>query len=180
MWNTNHVPGTGYPAMNHHLPGQRNKKTIRRIYVEMNKYQLIKSVINHHSMNSIQLSDRHFLFFEVSRPDLSPGKVKSSVGLTTQLGLQVLSRFSHRKTWYWWNPVLHPSFIPHKHPIMCVSILRKPTKWEPELLKTKEWIPFNLLYIRPLCFTIVCLLITQQGGRVFGARRRRGRALHWL
>ena len=97
MWNTNHVPGTGYPAMNYYLPGQRNKKTIRRIYVETNKYQLIKSVINHHSVNSIQLSDKHFLFLEVSRPDLSPGKVKSSAGLRTQLGLQVLSRFSHRK-----------------------------------------------------------------------------------
>ena len=91
MWNTNHVPGTGYPAMNYCLPGQRNKKTIRRIYVEMSKYQLIKSVINHHSMNSIPLSDKHFLFLQVSRPDLSPGKVKSSVGLTTQLGLQVVS-----------------------------------------------------------------------------------------
>ena len=123
--------------MNHHLPGQRNKKTIRRIYVEMNKYQLIKSVINHHSMNSIQLSDRHFLFFEVSRPDLSPGKVKSSVGLTTQLGLQVLSRFSHRKTWYWWNPVLHPSFIPHKHPIMCaIGVVRN----QLETGAQKEWL----------------------------------------
>lgn len=85
------MPDNGYTIMNYSLLGQRNKKTIKKIYVEMNKYQLIKSsVINYHSVNSIQFSDRRCLFLEVSRPDLSPRGVKSSVGLR-QSGLQVLS-----------------------------------------------------------------------------------------
>lgn len=49
-----------------------------------------------------------------------------------------------------WNPLFHSPIIPHKPPIMCASILRKPTNWNTELLKTREWIPFNLLYKSPL------------------------------
>ena len=74
-------PGTGYTTMNYDVLGQRDKKTIRGIHVEMNKYQLLKSsVIHYHSMNTIPPSDRRFLFFKVSRPDLSPDGVKSSAG----------------------------------------------------------------------------------------------------
>ena len=120
MWNTNHVPGTGYPAMNHHFPGQRNKKTIRRIYVEMNKYQLIKSVINHHSVNSIQLSDRHFFSWTCR------GWIYHLVKWNVQWDWRHSKVFrfcldsATGKTWSWWNPVLHPTFIPHKHPIACL------------------------------------------------------------